>query len=113
MERQLSLLLFLFLFLLAVDSVLDSKGLAEWGESKGIQNALSTGKSSNSSSSSSAAAGLTSFVGSVVLLSVVVALVVCGAAPDAGAADMVQEERGRSRGRVGYVVCCEYGWKGS
>jgi hypothetical protein len=51
-------------------------------------NVLSTGKSSNSSSSSKAAAGFVSFVS--VPLSVVVALVVCGAAPEAGAADIVR-----------------------
>jgi hypothetical protein len=48
---------------------------------------LSTGKSSNSSSSSNAAAGLASFVGSA-FLSVVAALA-AGAAPEAGAADMM------------------------
>ncbi len=52
-------------------------------------NVLSTGKSSNSSSSSNAAAGFVSFVGSA-FLSVVVALA-AGAAPEAGAADMVAE----------------------
>jgi hypothetical protein len=52
-------------------------------------NVLSTGKSSNSSSSSNAAAGFASFVASA-LLSVVVALAV-GAAPEAGAADMIAE----------------------
>jgi hypothetical protein len=51
-------------------------------------NVLSTGKSSNSSSSSKAAASFVSFVSA--LLSVVVALVVCGAAPEAGAADIVR-----------------------
>jgi hypothetical protein len=51
-------------------------------------NVLSTGKSSNSSSSSKAAAGFVSFVS--VPLSVVVALVVGGAAPEAGAADIVK-----------------------
>ena len=54
------------------------------------RNVLSTGKSSNSSSSSKAAAGFVSFVSA--LLSVVVALVVCGAAPEAGEADIVRRK---------------------
>jgi len=70
-------------------------------------NALSTGKSSNSSSSSNAAAGLTSFDESV--LSEVVAFV-CGAAPEAGAADIVEWRLGmygRRRFLRGRKRCCK------
>lgn len=52
-------------------------------------NVLSTGKSSNSSSSSNAAAGFWSFVGWV-FASDVIALVVGGTAPVAGAPDMLR-----------------------
>ena len=76
---------------------------------EGESNALSTGKSSNSSSSSNAAAGLMSFVESV-LLSEVVALVVCGVEPDAGAPDIAESRERLHREGIRVSVKVKVGW---